>query len=229
MTEAIAYRRVSTETQLDGLGLDLQDDAIADLCRAEGLDLAATYTDEGICGAENIDVRLELGKALDHLNAHPGTVLILPRLDRLARDLIVQEQLLAEAWRAGATVLSCSPTERLYCQPDNPDDPARTLIRQVLGAVAAYERAMIRLRMTKGRRRLIAVQGYAGGPQPYGWADEAEKAVLARVAALRAESRTWEQIAGELNSARRFKRNGKPWNRGEIHRAYTRSLSRRPG
>jgi DNA invertase Pin-like site-specific DNA recombinase len=224
--KAIAYRRVSTETQLDGFGLELQDTAIADLAGTEGLDLVATFTDEGICGAESIDVRVELGKALDYLAEHPGTALIVPRLDRLARDLIVQEQCLADAWRTGATVLSCSPTERIYCQPDNPDDPARTLIRQVLGAVAAYERAMIRLRMTRGRRRLIAQQGWAGGPTPYGWECPTERALLADVTAWRSARVPWRTIAARLNSARRPKRNGAPWTHGELQRTWARATAR---
>jgi DNA invertase Pin-like site-specific DNA recombinase len=179
--DAIGYTRVSTETQLEGFGLPIQLDAVLDLAGTEGLTLVQTFTDEGISGKEDIDARLGLGKALDYLAEHPGTTLIIPRLDRLARDLMVQESVLADAWKMGATVLSCSETERTYCRPDSPDDPARTLIRQVLGAVAAYERAMIRLRMTRGRRRLLDAQGWAGGPEPYGWSDEAEQAVLRHV------------------------------------------------
>src|SRR5262245_3680696 len=117
---AIGYLRVSTETQLDGYGLDLQRAAIQPTATSYGPELAAIYTDEGICGAENLDTRQGLAAALDHLAANPGTTLIIPRLDRLARDLMVQESVLADAWKTGATVLSSSETERTYCQPDNP-------------------------------------------------------------------------------------------------------------
>ena len=46
----------------------------------------------------------------------------------------------------GAEVFSTSDAEQGYLQ-DDPSDPSRKLIRQVLGAVAEYERAMIRLRL----------------------------------------------------------------------------------
>jgi len=221
---AIGYLRVSTEAQLDGMGLDIQADAITELAAARGLDLDETFTDEGISGSEGLDGRTGLAAALDWLTGHPGATLIIPRLDRLARDLMVQEQILADAWKTGATVLSCSETERTYCQPDSPDDPARTLIRQVLGAVAAYERKMIRLRMTKGRRRLLDAQGWAGGPQPYGWSDPCERAVL--VSARRGSGCSWGAIADQLNRTGRRKRNGRTWSPQELQRTHARAAAR---
>lgn len=225
-TRAIDYTRVSTEAQLDGMGLAIQADATAELATAEGLELVAHYCDEGICGAEGLDVRQALAAALDDLAEHPGTVLIVPRLDRLARDLMVQEQVLADCWATGAVVLSCSPTERVYCQPDNPEDPARTLIRQVLGAVAAYERAMIRLRMAKGRRRRLRQTGWAGGPTPFGWDDPAEQAVLDDITTQRATGASWATVAASLNERGLFKRNGNPWTRQELHEMYRKALGR---
>lgn len=226
MNRAIGYRRVSTEAQLDGLGLDIQGDAIDDTAAAHHLTLAAIYTDEGISGSEGLDVRRDLAAALDDLCDHPGTTLIVPRLDRLARDLMVQEQVLADCWATGATVLSCSETERTYCRPDSPDDPARTLIRQVLGAVAAYERAMIRLRLRSGRRRRLAKTGWAGGPVPFGWEDEREQAVLDHVTTRRAAGVSWRKLAAELNTAGMLKRNGGTWSGPELHRTLARAGER---
>lgn len=226
---AIGYLRVSTEAQLDGMGLDIQRDAVTDLAAERDLDLDATFTDEGISGSEGLDGRIGLAAALDWLTAHPGATLIIPRLDRLARDLMIQESILADIWRTGGHVLSCSETERTYCQPDNPDDPARTLIRQVLGAVAAYERKMIRLRMTKGRRRLLDAQGWAGGPQPYGWSCPDERAVLAHVSHERGDGIPWAVIAEQLNQTGRRKRNGQPWAPQELQRTHARATRRARG
>lgn len=223
---AAGYLRVSTEAQLDGYGPEIQLDAVTVLADTERLDLAAVFTDEGISGGEGLETRTGLAKALDWLAEHPGATLIIPRLDRLARDLMVQESILADAWRTGATVLSCSETERTYCRPDSPDDPARTLIRQVLGAVAAYERAMIRLRMMRGRRRLLDAQGWAGGPVPYGWADEDEGAVLRHIAAGRQHGVRWVRLAEQLNTAGRYKRSGTAWTPQEVQRTYSRATQR---
>jgi hypothetical protein len=59
---------------------------------------------------------------------------------RLAGDLVLQEQLLAEVWRSGELLSTAGGEAHLH------DDPSRRLIRQVLGAVSEYERAMIALR-----------------------------------------------------------------------------------
>lgn len=224
MTRAIAYLRVSTEAQLDGLGLDIQRDATIELCAAHDLSCAAVYVDEGISGSEGLRGRDALAAALEDLSAHPGTTLVIPRLDRLARDLMVQEHVLADIWKTGGAVLSCSETERAYCHPDNPDDPARTLIRQVLGSVAQYERQMIHLRMTKGRRRRLAETGWAGGPRAYGH-DDHERAVLVHVGHQRAAGMSWRGLASDLNGRGLSKRNGRPWTAQELHRIYVRQTT----
>jgi DNA invertase Pin-like site-specific DNA recombinase len=118
--------------------------------------------------------------------------LIVYRLDRLARDLVLQEQLLADIRRMGADVFSTSSAEGSYLT-DDPDDPSRKLIRQVLGAVNEYERAIIALRLRSGRRKKYDNGGYAFGSPPYGWRavrrdlveDPEEQAALARMRELR--------------------------------------------
>src|SRR5207244_2593385 len=99
--------------------------------------------------------------------------LVVYRLDRLARDLVLQEQLLSEVWRMHGVVCSTSPSEDAYLAPDDAgDDPSRALIRQILGAVAQYERGMIRLRLRQGKARKVARGGYAGGAPPFGFRAE---------------------------------------------------------
>jgi DNA invertase Pin-like site-specific DNA recombinase len=107
----------------------------------------------------------------------------------------VQEQVLAEIWRLGGQVFSTAQGEAAYLVPDDVEDPSRKLIRQVLGAVAEYERAMIALRMRRGRRRKAESGGYAYGSPPFGAQaldrelvpEENEQQAVARITALRSE------------------------------------------
>jgi DNA invertase Pin-like site-specific DNA recombinase len=224
-TTAVGYVRVSTDEQAEnGTGLDIQRDAIAAAAADLGAELLAVFADEGISGKEGLDTRVALADALAALG--PDVTLIVYKLDRLARDLIVQEQILAEAWRVGAHVAPCSAAERVYCQPDDPNDPSRTLIRQILGAVAAYERSVIALRLRNGRRRKLRATGYAGGPQPFGHADKGERQTLDMVAAWRRHGCTWQWIADNLNETGRTKRNGGRWTRAEIQRVASRYHAR---
>jgi len=48
------------------------------------------------------------------------------------------------------------------------DDPSRVLIRQILGAFAQYERAMIVQKLRGARRRIRAKVGRCEGRKPYG-------------------------------------------------------------
>src|SRR5262245_51778814 len=96
----VAYLRVSTDRQVDeGLGLDVQRDAIRRWARAGGHRVVAWCADEGVSGANGIETRVGLYDALTQLRTGRAAALVVFRLDRLARDLILQEQLLAEVRR----------------------------------------------------------------------------------------------------------------------------------
>ena len=144
-------------------------------------------TDDGVSGRQTL--RSNPTGSLPACERAP--VVILPRLDRLARDLLVSEGCLAALWQAGAVVVDASTGQAV--DRDSPTDPTRTLIRQVLGAVAQYDRAAITARMAAGRRAKAAAGGYATGRPSYGWRaqggelvpDEHEQAGLARARHLR--------------------------------------------
>ncbi|MDP9389706.1 MAG: recombinase family protein [Actinomycetota bacterium] len=70
----------------------------------QGHQLVALVTDEGVSGT--LADRPRLGEALGLLREGKARGLVVHRLDRLARDLVLQEQLLAECWRLGTTVAS---------------------------------------------------------------------------------------------------------------------------
>jgi DNA invertase Pin-like site-specific DNA recombinase len=146
------------------------------LVEERGHDLVAFTRDEGISGSNGIETRLGLDDALELLRTGEAEGLVVYRLDRPARDLIVQETLLAETRRMGAVVFSTSAGESAYLE-DEPHDPSRRLIRQVLGAVNEYERAMIGLRLKAGRRRKHEQGGFAFGAPPYGWKAESKSLV----------------------------------------------------
>ena len=165
----VGYVRVSTSTQVeDGFGLAIQKAAVRDWCKANGHKLVTTLCDEGISGAKELEDRPGLADALGMLRDKQAQGIVVPRSDWLARDLIVQETVLAEIRRIGAKVFSTSPAEASYLT-DDPDDPSRKMIRQVLGAVAEYERSMVVLRLRNGRRRKAQTGGYASGAPAFGY------------------------------------------------------------
>jgi DNA invertase Pin-like site-specific DNA recombinase len=188
----VAYLRVSTVGQAeDGLGLEVQEQSIRKWARANGHRVAAWTRDEGLSGSNGIDSRRGLHDALGVLKKRKAHGLVVYRLDRLARDLILQEQLLADLKRMGAEVFSTSAAEAGYLK-DDPDDPSRKLIRQVLGSVAEYERSMIAMRLRSGKARKIEKGGYGGGRPPYGWQAQGRE--------LRRAGLSFREIAARLDA-----------------------------
>lgn len=92
-------------------------------------------------------VRPELDKLLTRLK--PGDVLIVYKIDRLARSLADLLRVLAEVTAAGASFKSLT-------EPIDTTTPAGRMLIQLLGSFAEFERAIIIERCSAGRA--VAVQ-----------------------------------------------------------------------
>ena len=95
------YIRVSSVGQLEGDGPERQADAIRKFCAQHGLELAGFFTDS-ITGTSEGLTRPEFGEMLSTLDMHyedaSGRVMgvVVERMDRLARDLMIGEVMIAE-------------------------------------------------------------------------------------------------------------------------------------
>lgn len=229
----VAYLRVSTERQVEGFGLDVQEAAVRLWARRNRARVAFVVRDEGRSGTADVIDRPGLAEALGHIEAGRASAVVVPRLDRLARDLVLQEWIRAELLRMGAQLRSADATEDLYLV-DDPDNPTGTLVRQILGAVAQYERAMIRLRMEAGKAKKRQAGGYAGGQPPYGFrASEhdlvpnlEEQRQVARMRRWRREGRSLREIADRLNADGIPARRGR-WHPQTVARVLDRAQARR--
>lgn len=226
-----AYLRVSTDAQAEhGLGLDVQRQAIRKWARDHGHKITGWYSDEGISGSNGLDTRDALPDAVGVVRDGQAAGLVVYRLDRLARDLILQETLLAEIAGMGGQVFSTMPGEQDVLT-DDPDDPSRRLIRQVLGAVAEYERSLIRLRLRNGRRRKAERGGFAYGSPPLGFRAEARELVpdpgealtVQRIVALRRGGASLRGIAAVLEAEGRKPKRGGQWHSQTVRRVLARA------
>jgi DNA invertase Pin-like site-specific DNA recombinase len=228
----IPYPRVSTDRQADdGTGLELQLDTIRQWAKANGHTLTKPLREEGVSGTKELEHRPALVEAMEMLKAGKADGIVVYRLDRLARDLILQEQLLREIRRMGADVYTTSTAEAGYLA-DDPNDPARRLIRQVLGAVGEYERSMIALRLRSARERKALNGGYAGfGSPAFGYRSEAgelvraddEQRAIKRITALRAAGASLPAIAEALAAEGITSKRGGRWHPTTIARVLQRS------
>ena len=79
------------------------------------------------------------------------------------------------------------------------DDPTRTLMRQVFGAIAPYEKTMIVMKLRGARNRKKAKTGRCEGRKPYGHYP-GEKRVVERMRALRSDGLAYDKLAERLTS-----------------------------
>lgn len=198
---AVVYMRVSSEGQVDAWGFDVQEYACRTYAEPHGLTITEVIRDEAVSGAAPAHDRPGLMQALSLLRDGEADVLLVARLDRLARDLTVQEAVLAEVWALDAHVHTCDLGE---VRRDDPDDPMRTAIRQVLGTFAQLDRALLVKRLRDGRAAKAAKGGKPSGSYPFGWSKdgpvEREQHVISVVATLHRQGSTLDQIAAHLNS-----------------------------
>lgn len=159
MKKAYGYLRVSGKGQVDGDGFQRQEKAIADYAKVNGYEIVHIYREEGVSGTL-LDRPALTDMMLDLENAKVKVVLI-ERVDRLARDLMIQENILHDLKKHGVDIYSTTDGDLLE------DDPTRKLVRQVLGAIAEYDKTMTVLKLKASRDRIRKVKGKCEGRKSY--------------------------------------------------------------
>ena len=158
----VAYLRVSTETQTEKYGLDMQRQKIIDYCERNGVTIDKWYVDGGYSGSK-LD-RPDIQKLLDDAeNGLIGRVFIY-KLDRMSRDVIDTLNLIYRILpKYGVKVISM--TEEI--RTENPMDKVMLTMN---AAMNQYEREVIRMRMSAGMVERVK-KGYwmGGGRTPYGY------------------------------------------------------------
>lgn len=154
---AVAYLRTSSAANVgpDKDSEKRQTAAITSYAKRAGFTLREPpFYDAAVSGADAIDSRPGFAALLAYMGEHPEVrTILVETASRFARDLIVQEtgyRMLAA--RGIALIAVDSPDSFLD------DTPTATLIRQVLGAVAQFDKAMTvaKLRAARDRKRMTA-------------------------------------------------------------------------
>jgi site-specific DNA recombinase len=158
---AAIYARVSTDRQNRDQTIDSQLDALRRWASDHGHDLRTEYvfTDEGYSGAR-LD-RPALDRLRDAVREGAVEVVGVYSPDRLARKYAYQVLLLEEFQRAGCPV----------CFVHRPitDDPHDQLLLQIQGAVAEYERAVLKERFRRGKLQKARAGQWVTSAAPYGY------------------------------------------------------------
>lgn len=118
---------------------------------------------------------------------------------------------MAIAWQAGGRVFAADTGEVVR---DDPDDPMRTALRQVVGVFAELDRRMVVKRLREGRAAKASTGCKVTGSYPYGYAgagkgrdrDAAprtdEQRAVARIVELRQAGKSYRAIAAHARRRR---------------------------
>lgn len=213
---AIAYLRVSSAGQAkDGRdGLPRQREAVTAWCDASGVELLEEHVDAGVSGTKALGDRPGLSMALERAVELEASMLVVEKADRLARDLIEGELILREFRRAGINVVESEGGTDLT---DGDANPTAKLIRQVIGAVAEFEKSALVAKLRAARDRKRRQGGHPCGAYAFGEDPKRpeEAATLARIRQLREENEgrrpTLAEVARVLNAEGLRSRSGRQW------------------
>jgi DNA invertase Pin-like site-specific DNA recombinase len=218
---AVAYLRVSTADQRNGI--EAQREAIERWASTQCVEIVAWFCDQGVSGAAPLDDRPGLLDALNALRAQCAGVLLTAKRDRLARDVSTAAAIERLVKEAGASIVTADGL-------DSNDTPEGQLVRTIIDAMAAYERALIRAR-TKAALRAKKSKGEVVGSVPFGFAADDrgqlvpcgnEQAALKRMRELAASGRSQPEICRAL-TAEGHKPRGAKWNITTVSRALRRA------
>lgn len=195
--KVFAYLRVSTKEQTEAGGYERQLTTVEKFCDDNKHRIARVFRDQQSGGDEFAD-RSSLHELLSLAgpdSATGVTAIVVERADRIARDLMVQEIFLRECRNKHIEVYAADSGEELVLAGA---DPTRVLIRQILGALAQWEKSQIIAKLQAGRRKKARETGApCGGPKPYGQT-ESERVMIHEIYTLRRRGQTFLSIANSL-------------------------------
>ncbi|ETZ32339.1 recombinase family protein [Mycobacterium intracellulare MIN_061107_1834] len=195
----------------------MQSAAIRAWAKAGGHKVVSWQTDV-ISGASELRDRAGWCEAAALVKGGQAQGVVVARLDRLARDVMVQELLLRKLSDLGGIVLSTRENEHEMLNGES-KDPSRKLVRVIMGAISEYDREMTVDRLAAGRAAKAARGGYAHGALPYGYRSAkgqlvpvpAEQAALAKMKALATQGVPVNEIARELTAEGHPTKRGGRW------------------
>jgi DNA invertase Pin-like site-specific DNA recombinase len=226
----VGYPRVSTRGQVKtGVSIPYQDREIRAWARRNGHRIVGIFPEEGRSGALDLEDRVALTAAIDLIAIGKAEGLVCYSLDRLAREITVQEAILAKVWEeAGGQVFT---TDHGEVQRDDPDDPMRTAMRKMAGVMYELDRRLVVARLRRGRRLKAERGGFAGGGVRYGFTTErkqlvphqAEREVARRIHRLHRGGLSIRKITDQLNADYVPAKRGGAWHPTTVARVLRRT------
>jgi DNA invertase Pin-like site-specific DNA recombinase len=212
----VNYLRVSSLGQKDGDGFERQADALKRFCDAHSLTRVTAFH-ESCTGTSDAVDRPQFAKMMEFIAQrnvedpavrNPIKAIVVERMDRLARDLMVSEMLLKSVRECGLQVFSADQGAITDMASDG-GDPTRVLVRQLMGAIAQWEKSVLVKKLKLARDRIKASGKHCEGTKPYGSMAGEIGFLKLMLQWFFAEGKNFSEIAMLLNSMDARTRSGR--------------------
>jgi DNA invertase Pin-like site-specific DNA recombinase len=210
--EAIAYLRTSSATNT---GPDKDSDkrqraAIAAFAKAHGYAIVGEFYDAAVSGADPIAERPGFKAMLDRIAGNGVRCIIVESPDRFARDLTVQLTGHDFLKKLGVALIPATAPDFF-----TEDTPTAVLVRQVLGAIAQFEKTSLVAKLKASRDRKKAATGKCEGRRSYA---ESKPETVALAKELHGQRMSLRKIAAELAARGHLTAYGKPYVASAVQR-----------
>ncbi len=226
MSSCFIYARVSSNKQIDGVGLPAQIAQCVRFAEANGLKVEGVFQDAGVSGAAPLEKRPELLELINSLT--PGMFVLVAKRCRVARSVLNHAIIERMVGKKKASILSADGA-------GNGDDPSAELMRNILNAFSAFERAQIASRTAAALKQLKDEGKPFTRISPFGKKrsscgllleeNEEEVVLLQDVSIWRSSGMSWMKCASKLNEEGRFNRSGRPWSKQNLGQVVRKALS----
>ena len=151
---ALSYLRTSSAANVDGDSSTRQREAIQRYASASGLEIVGEFYDAAVSGADPVESRPGFAAMLDRIDGNGVRLVLVEDASRFARSMLAQELGVLAMQKRGVRVVTASGVDLT-----SSEDPDRTMMRQVAGAFAEYEKARLVGKLRAARDRKAALTG----------------------------------------------------------------------
>jgi DNA invertase Pin-like site-specific DNA recombinase len=193
---AIGYMRTSSAANV---GTDKDSEvrqraAIEGYAKAAGMDIVDWYYDPAVSGADPIESRPGFASMLARIAGNGVRTIVVETANRFARDLMVQEVGFARLQALDIRLIAAdSPASFLD------DGPTSKLIRQILGAVAEFDKATTVAKLRGARERKRRTEGKCEGRKSYAEREGGQE-LVALAKELYASGASYRGVAAKLEA-----------------------------
>jgi DNA invertase Pin-like site-specific DNA recombinase len=229
MIKAYGYLRVSGTGQVEGDGFDRQREVISGFADQAGIVIPRFYQERGVSGTKGEADRPAFQEMLTAILSNGVRAVIVERLDRLAREYMVQEQLLVYLAAKGITLWNASTGENVTEAVKS--DPMKKAVIQIQGVFAELEKSLLVNRLAKARERKRAENGKCEGAKSWEEIEpERKEEILKIIKKMRRKPRnqgrpsSYQAIADRLNAEGMRPLRGGEWSAQLVRSFHSRAV-----